>query len=100
MSLQIWISLICSASIPKEGVRGAGAHRKTPSYWQGGTPEFFPLKTRKIQSDDQPFITHKLKQMDRKRKRVFNKERKSEKYKKLKKMFKKEHKSAKASFYK
>ena len=38
--------------------------------------------------------------MDRKRKRVFNKERKSEKWKKLKKLFKKELKCAKASFYK
>ena len=36
-------------------------------------------ETRKVQSDDQPFITQKLKQMDRKRKRVFNKERESEK---------------------
>ena len=32
--------------------------------------EFFPLKTRKIQSDDQPWVTHKIKLLDRRRKRV------------------------------
>ena len=61
--------------------------------------DFFPQKTRKIQSDDQPYITNKLKQMDRKRKRVFHKERRSEKWKILNKKFKKELKCAKATFY-
>ena len=61
--------------------------------------EIFPEKLRKISSDDQPFITHKLKQMDRKRKRIFNKERRSEKWKKLNKIFKAELKSAKSQFY-
>ena len=38
--------------------------------------EIFPEKIRKINSDDQPWISHKLKQMDRKRKRIYHKERK------------------------
>ena len=31
--------------------------------------EIFPEKARKVNSDDQPWISHKLKTMDRKRKR-------------------------------
>ena len=60
----------------------------------------FPEKTRQITSDDQPWIDHKLKSLDRKRKRLFHKERRSEKWKKLDKIFKKEIKSAKTNFYK
>ena len=62
--------------------------------------EFFPEKIKKIQSDDQPWICHKLKQLDRKRKRIFRQERRSIKWRKLNKLFKKEVKSAKANFYK
>ena len=62
--------------------------------------EFFPQKTRKIQSDDQPWMTQKLKKMDRTRRRLFRKERKSEKWNNCNKMFKKEVKNAKSSFYK
>ena len=62
--------------------------------------EIFPEKIRKIQSDDQPWISQKLKKMDRKRKRIYRKERKSEKWSKMNKLFKKEVKSAKANFYK
>ena len=35
--------------------------------------KFFPEKTQKISSDDQPWISNKLKQMDRKRKQEFHK---------------------------
>ena len=62
--------------------------------------EIFPQKVRKISSDDQPWISFKLKKLDRKRKRVFHKERRSEKWKELNKKFKKEVKSAKSEFYK
>ena len=62
--------------------------------------EIFPEKTRKISSDDQPWVTFKLKKLDRARKRIFHKERRSEKWKKLDKIFKKEAKSAKSEFYK
>ena len=39
--------------------------------------DIFPKKERKISSDDQPWVSHKLKTMDRKR--IFHQERKSEK---------------------
>jgi hypothetical protein len=61
--------------------------------------EIFPEKVRKINSDDQPWISHKLKKMDRQRKRIFNKERSSAKWKIMNKLFKKEMKSAKSQFY-
>ena len=41
--------------------------------------EIFPEKIIKINSDDQPWITFKLKKLDRRKKRVDSKERKSEK---------------------
>ena len=62
--------------------------------------EFFPEKTRKIASDDQPWISHRLKVLDRQCKRVFHKERKSEKWKVMRKLFKLEIKEAKKQFYK
>ena len=49
----------------------------------------FPEKIRKINNDDQPWISHRLKVLDRKRKRLFHKERRSEKWKVLNKLFKK-----------
>ena len=61
--------------------------------------EIFPEKIRKINSDDQPWISHKLKILDRKRKRIFRKQRRSEKWKAIDKLFKKEMKSAKSKFY-
>ena len=60
----------------------------------------FPQKVRKVNSDDQPWISHKLKLMDRKSIRVYHKERRSIKWKKLKKLSKKELKTVKAQFYK
>ena len=62
--------------------------------------DIFPEKERKISSDDQPWITQKLKKMDRRRRRIFHKQRRSEKWKSLNKLFKEEVKSAKAQFYK
>ena len=61
---------------------------------------YFPEKLRKICSYDQPWISHKLKVLDRKRKRVYHLERRSEKWKNLNKQFKTEVKAAKAKFYK
>ena len=66
----------------------------------GKIDEIFPEKSRKIQSDDQPWISQKLKKMDRRRKRIYRKERRSIKWKKFDKLFKKEVKSGKANFYK
>ena len=48
----------------------------------------FPEKTLKVSTDDQPWISHKLKQLDRKRKREFHKHRRSEKWQRLNKEFK------------
>ena len=62
--------------------------------------EIFPVKNRKIQSNDQPWISQKLKKLDRRRKRLYRKERRSVNWKKLDKMFKNEVKCAKAAFYK
>ena len=62
--------------------------------------EFFPKKTRTISSDDQPWITHKLKSLDRIRKREYHKHRRSEKWVKLNKSFKDSVKVAKKDFYK
>ena len=61
--------------------------------------EFFPEKVRKISNDDQPWITHKLKKLDRKRKRIFHQQRRSEKWAQINRNFKKEVKSAKSKFY-
>ena len=62
--------------------------------------ECFPQKTYKITSDDQPWITHKIKTMDRKRKREYSKHRKSDKWLLLNRNFKESVKSAKSNFYK
>ena len=62
--------------------------------------ELFPEKTHRISSDDQPWITHKLKLQDRRKKREFNKHRKSEKWQKLNTDFKKSVSLAKKDFYK
>jgi hypothetical protein len=55
----------------------------------------FPEKIRKISSDDAPWMTNKLKKLDRKRKRVYHKQRRSEKWKTLDTKFKKEVKCTK-----
>ena len=60
----------------------------------------FPEKIMKVSSDDQPWVTHRLKVLDRRRKRIFHKERRSERWKILNKLFKKEIKRAKSEFYK
>ena len=41
--------------------------------------EIFPEKLLKISNDDQPWIIQKLKMLDRKRKQIYRKERRSEK---------------------
>ena len=41
--------------------------------------EYLPEKTVTFSSDDQPWMTAELKELDRKKKRVFRKQRKSEK---------------------
>ena len=62
--------------------------------------EFFPEREMRIQSDDQPWISQKLKKLDRRRKRLYRKERRSVNWRKLDKLFKNGVKCAKADFYK
>ena len=91
--VQTWEEVCCAQS----------AHKKAESFQKmlvNKMNEIFPEKKRKIQSDDAPCISHKLKKLDRKRKRLYRKERRSEKWRNLEKLFKKELKSAKATFYK
>ena len=61
--------------------------------------EYFPKKNLKISNDDQPWMSQKLKKLDRQRKRIYHKNRRSPQYEKLNKDFKKEIKSAKTNFY-
>ena len=62
--------------------------------------DFFPEKIRKISSVYAPWITQKLKKLDRKRKRIYHKERRSDKWKNMNEMSKKQVKCPKESFYK
>ena len=47
--------------------------------------DFFPKKYQKLSNEDQPWITQKLKKLDRQRKRLFHKNRRSDKWKNIKK---------------
>ena len=60
----------------------------------------FPEKLVKVANDDQPWITQKLKTLDRQRKRCYHRSRRSNKWKNLNKQFKKELKMKKSNFYK
>ena len=60
--------------------------------------ECFPEKTRKISSDDQPWMSTKLKKLDRKRKRIYRKERKSIKWKVSEKNLSKRNEVGKSGF--
>lgn len=49
--------------------------------------EYCPEKIRKISSDDKPWFTEDLKNLDRKKRREYRKNRRSSKYNQLKKLF-------------
>ena len=61
--------------------------------------EFFPMKRIKINSDDEPWFNTKLKRLDRRRKRVYRKEKRSQLWKDLDLKFKKELKQVKQNYY-
>ena len=61
--------------------------------------EYLPQKVLKISSDDQPFITEKLKCLKRKKSREYNKNRRSKKWHDLNKKYKKEVSLSKKQFY-
>ena len=62
--------------------------------------DFFIKKNLKVSNDDKPWMTQKLKKMDRHRKRLYHKKRRSTQYMILNEEFKKEIKFAKSNFYK
>ena len=49
--------------------------------------EFCPEKQRKLSNDDCPWFTEQLKKLDRKKRREYNKNRRSHKYMRLKRLF-------------
>ena len=60
--------------------------------------EVCPEKIRKISSDDDPWYTEQLKRLERKKSRLFRKNRSSKKYKKIKKIYDQKVKEAKKNF--
>ena len=62
-------------------------HEKDAIFQNTWIEEFFPEKIKNINSDDQPWITFKLRKLNRKGKRIFRKERRSENWKKVYKLF-------------
>jgi hypothetical protein len=62
--------------------------------------EYLPTKVRKITIEDQPFFTEKLKKMKRKKNKVYNKQRKSEKWIKLDDKYQEELDKTKRNYYK
>ena len=61
--------------------------------------EYFPEKCRKISILDQPFFTHKLSNLKRKKGREYNKHCRSNKWKYLEEIYQKEISAAKKGFY-
>ena len=64
------------------------------------TDEFFPFKTRKVSSDNQPFFCEKLVTLKRKKQREYNKHRKSEKWVRLNLQYNNKLDNAKKLYYK
>ena len=86
-----------------EVYKAESAHEKAENFQTllvNALNKFFPEKIQKISNDDQPWINFKIKKLDRQRKRIFHKERRSNKYIKLENKFKTEVKKAKQFFYK
>ena len=78
------------------------AHRKTEILQElllSKYHEFFPEKTRKIYSDDEPFFTEKLSKLKRRKCREFQKHRKSKKWENMDEAYEIELSKAKKSFY-
>ena len=62
--------------------------------------EYFPEKKKVISSDDQPFVTQKLKSLKRRKGREYHKHRKSQKWVDLEEKYQKELTEAKSTYYK
>ena len=61
--------------------------------------EFFPEKCRIISSNDQPYFTHKLSKLRRKKVREYNKHRRSSRWEHLEQIYQMELSKAKKNFY-
>ena len=53
----------------------------------GAVDNYLPSKVIKVASDDEPWLTQHLKKLDRRRRRKYNKNRRSKKYKLLNSSF-------------
>ena len=62
--------------------------------------EYLPLKKVKFCNEVQPFYTPELKNLDKKRKKEFQKHRRSGKYQHLNRKYKQKCRNAKKNFYK
>ena len=60
---------------------------------------FLPEKTTTFTSEDQPWVTPEIKEIDRKKKREFYKHRKSPKWKRLNQLFEVKCRQAKSNYY-
>ena len=67
---------------------------------RAATDKFFPMKTRKISSDSQPFFSDKLASLKRRKQREYNRHRRSEKWHKLDTKYKEKLNTAKKQYYK
>ena len=86
----------------KEVTHAKTANKKADNFqkiFRNKFDECFPKKTIKMSNEDQPWMTQKLKKLDRQRKRTYHKYRRSPKWTSLDKQFKIEMKVAKANFY-
>ena len=61
--------------------------------------ECFPVKIRKFSSDDRPWVTERVKQLDRLQNREFYKNHKSEKWKRLNAEFEQKCETEKKKYY-
>ena len=97
--MKVWLRDKCWDEIYNED----SAHKKAEVFQNilvDKMNEIFPEKIIKINSDDQPWMSVKLKKLDRRRKRMYKKQRRSVGWKEIDKQFKTEIKAAKNNFYK
>ena len=96
--MQTWIDKENWSEISRE----TSAHKKMEllqTILLGKYQEYFPEKTRTICSDDQPFYSHKLEILKRRKSREFHKRRKSSKWKVMNIEYDEELGKAKKEFY-
>ena len=86
-----------------EVIAAESAHEKAvilQSILMEKTDQFFPLKTFSFSSDDKPWFTPELKELDKRRKLEYRRRRRSHRWKALNHKFKEKVFQTKATFYK